>query len=195
MKKTFFSIFTLVFVFCFISLAVFATEGVAHHEVAEMNGKFYTIVADFVLLVLVLYFALARQAREFFSSRSLKIKMTMDESKKVFEEAHKRFEEIEKKLNNVEGEGRALIRQVTDQAELERKRLIVQAREAADKIRDDASRIASVELAKAKSELRAEAVELAANLAQQKIKSSLTNDDQLRLGQEFVGQVKKVVVS
>lgn len=194
MKKTAAAI-QLFLMSALVSGVALASEAGAEHEVAKIDGQFLTIVADFVLLVLLMYFLLTKQARDFFASRSLKIKLFMGDSKKIYNDAHKHFSEIESKLNGVEAEGDALIRSVADQSEQERKRLIVEARTMSQKIKEDARRIADVEVAKARVDLRSEATNLAMQLAEKKIKAQLTSDDQVRLGLDFVSQVKKAVQS
>lgn len=184
---------SLVFLTQFFLFSFQAMAGSVEEHVVQGPDKalIYTVI-NFILLVILLSIGLRRPAKEFFSSKSLKTKMDIDEAKKLYDDAYRRFEEMEAKLKNADRESKEMIHRFKEHAELEKHRLIGQAREFSEKIKMDARRIADHEVQKAKHSLKAEVVRLSADLAAKKIKEELTNDDQVRLGTRFVEEIKKV---
>lgn len=169
---------------------VFAAEG--HEAVARGPDKtFIYAVINFFVLFFLLFFALKKPAREFFAGRALTIKIAIDEAKKTYELARQGLQTLEAKIKNSDAESRELIASVKKQAEVEKDGIVAQAAELAQKIKNDVQEIARQEVVKAKQSLKVEAIEIAANLAADKLKQTLTADDQAQLGQLFATQVQK----
>jgi len=187
-KKILASIFLFIIVI-FWAVQAYAMGGTLTNEGPDL--KFLYGVINFVLLIFLIVYFLKKPAKEYFSSRSLKTKMAVENSKKLYDDAYRRFEEIEAKFNNADVEGKKLIASVRQQADQEKKRIVIQAKETAEKIKRDAERIASQEVVKAKQELKSEAVDLAREIAAQKIKEQITPDIQVRLGKEFISQIQR----
>lgn len=188
MKKAFASIVFLIII-VFWATQVFASGGETTHHGPDL--KFAYVVINFVLLVILLRFFFKNPAKEFFNSRALKTKIAIENSKKLYDEAFRYFEEVKAKLNNADVEGKELLNSVKNQAEQEKLKIIAQAKETSEKIKSDALRIAEQEVVKAKQELKSEAVHLAADIAAQQIKEQITPETQIRLGSEFISQIKK----
>lgn len=180
----------LISVFSFFMAVLLASPAFAAGG-KGMGLSFLWVVINFAILVVGFYFLLRKQAVEFFQSRSLNTKKAVDEAKRFYEESHRKFEEIECRLKNSDVEGKKLIEEIKTQAENEKQRIVTEARNMATKLNADAKKLADQELLRAKNQLQAEAVELAAELAAQKIKASLTDSDQTRLGNDFIQTVQK----
>lgn len=176
--------------FVSLSLVLLATPAFAAGG-KGMGLSFVWVILNFLILAFGLFYLLRNQTKEFFQSRSLNTKMAIDEAKKFYEESHRKFEEIECRLKNADVEGKKLIEDIKTQAENEKQRIVSEARAMGEKINADAKKIADQELIRATNQLQAEAVEMAAELAAQKIKSTLTPADQARLGQNFISTVQK----
>ena len=87
-------------------------------------------------------------------------------------------EEIEEISNAIRREG-----------ELEQKKIIESAKEMAIKIEKDAENAAALEIAKARTELQREAVQLAVELAEDLLKKNFTKEDDARLIDEYIQKV------
>lgn len=165
------------------------------HGASGPGREFVFVLINFALLLMVLYFALRRPAKEFFAARALKIQQHIDESKNLHDEAYRALEEIECKLKNVDVEGKEFLATVKDQAEQEKQSIIAQARDMAEKLKSDTDRKIQGELLRAKMELKAEAAQLASQLAAKEIKDNISADDQVRLGAEFIKRIKTAGLS
>ncbi len=179
----------------FFFWASVAVASGGEHAVHGPDKKFLFVVINFLILALLVVIGTRKPAREFFQTRSLLSKKRLEEAKKLHEEARKQHEEVQTKLKNAESEGKDLIASVKRQAEQEMQAMVAQGHELSEKIKQDAQRMISQEIARARHELKSEAVELAMGLAVQKIKSNLSVEDQVQLGSDFISGVKTVRAS
>lgn len=174
-----------------IPLFATASEGGVHH--APSLWEIIFALTNFTILVGALYFVLRKRSSEFFSSRALNTKLAIENAKKLYDEAYRQFEEIEAKLKNADLEGKKLLQDIKDESESEKQQIVAHAKEIAAKIVADSKMIAKQEVIKAKELLKRESVDLAMGLAQKKIESQITDEDQKRLGASFVQSMQKVV--
>lgn len=173
-------------------LVALANEEGAHHVVQGPDKYFLYALLNFAVLFAALFLALKKPAREFFAGRALTIKQAVDDSKKAYDLANQAFQTLEVKIKNSDAEASELIASVKKQAEIEKNGIVAQATESAEKIKKDVQEIARGEVIKARQILKVEAIEIAAGLAVEKMKQTLTAQDQIQLGQQFVNQVQKV---
>lgn len=183
----------LIFVFGVSALAV---AGSNSHEVAHgPDLKFLYVVINFSILACLLFFGLRKPAGEFFGSRALNAKKRLEEASRLHNEAKNQFELIQSKLANAEMEGKELIKSIKAQAEQERSAIVAHAKDLSQKIQKDTERMINQEVAKARAEIKSEAVEIAMTLAEDKIRKELTSDDHVRLGADFIAGIKTARVS
>lgn len=149
---------------------------------------------NFVVLLIVLFLIAKKPVKEFFKNRSLKWRSKMDEAGKAHEEARRQFEIIETRLKRVDKEKRELLQNFKSEAESEKTKIIEDAHEYARKIEEDAKRIASHEVQKARQMIKEETVRLCDEIVRQKIKTEVTEEDLARLGSSFVTKIQKVGV-
>lgn len=155
-----------------------------------MTLHFIYSVVNFTILVLALYFLLKKPSREFFRKRSTTTRVDIDRARKFYDEAAARYQEIDEKLKNADSEAQQLLNTIRHDGELEKQRILLHAREAAQRIKYDSERIIAQEVKKAKQALKSETTALAMELAAQKIKSGLSVEDQKALSGEFLEEVK-----
>lgn len=193
--KTFFTkTFTFLLPLFFCTATLFASEG-AEHAPLGIDAKFVFTIINFILLFTGLFYFLRKPAAEFFSTRAISTKLEIEKSQKLRDETYRHLEEIEGKLKNVDIEGKELIQSVKNQSEKEKQSMIAEAQEMSKKIKSDTERLAHHELLKAKKELQTQAVKLASELATKKIKEQITSEDHIKLGSDFITQIKKVNIS
>lgn len=146
---------------------------------------------NFVILVIVLFLIARKPTKEFLKKRSFKWSSKMDEARKSNQEERRQLEIIEARLKRVDEEKRELLQNFKSEGELEKVRIIEEARQYASKMEEDAKRIASHEVQKAKQMIKEETVRLCDEIVRQKIKTEVTDADLERLGSRFVAEVQK----
>ncbi|MCK5913087.1 MAG: ATPase, partial [Desulfuromusa sp.] len=75
------------------------------------------------------------------------------------------------------------------EGELEKQKIIENAKAMAVKIEQDAEKAAELEVAKARTQLQREAVQLAVGVAEELLKKNFTKDDDTRLIDEYMQKV------
>lgn len=170
---------------------VAVTTKYAEHAVTGPDGAFVYSGINFVILILFLYFVLKKPVKEFFGNRSVKTKMRLDEVAKVHEEARRWFDAIKLKLKNVDVEKQELIKNFKNEAEQEKVRMMALARQSAQKIEEDAKRIAGHETQKARQMIKEETVRVCEDIVRQKIRQEVTDEDLKKLGSRSVVAVQK----
>jgi F-type H+-transporting ATPase subunit b len=169
-----------------------ATTSHAEHAVPGPDKALLYSGINFVILVVVLFLVARKPAKAFFKNRSFKLRTKMADADKAHREAHRQLEIIEARLKCVDAEKRELIRDFKSEAESEKIKMVQDAREYALKIEEDAKRIASHEVQKAKQLIKEETVRLCDEIVRQKIKTEVTDADLDRLGARFVAEIQKV---
>lgn len=168
-----------------IAAPVFASSG-GHGDATHMDKSFYYTLVNFVIMVAALYFILRRSIKAFFRTRATSTKLEMDKVEKLYNEAYRKYEEIEAMHKNADLEGKKLLDALKHEGEMEKQQIIRKAREMAVQIKFDAERVIKQEVFKAKETLKQETVELVTKLAQGKIESAISSDDQKQLNEEFL---------
>lgn len=129
--------------------------------------------------------------RDALRARALEVRRDLDDAARLKADAAARHEAVSKRLAAIEEEIRDIQGRARSEAEAEERRIAERAREAAVRIADGAQRQIRDEAARAKFELRREAVELAVQLAEGVLKSQVGAVDQKRLAQEFLEAVAR----
>jgi len=143
-------------------------------------------------IFIVLMVRLARSPlRDFLVNRRRLVVDSMEEAARLKAAAERLRNEYEQKAAALDRVRDDLIAEVKAIAEADRKRALVAAEEAAERMRRDAERTARSDLERARQELRAEAAKLAEELAREEVQRRLTEPDRKRLLQEFLARVDK----
>jgi F-type H+-transporting ATPase subunit b len=142
-------------------------------------------------LTLALYLVLKKPAREFFRKRSTHTRLEMEKAKKYYNEAEHKYKDLDVRLKLADTEARKLIDSLKHEGELEKRHIITHAQELAKKIQIDSTKIVQQEVKKAQEILKAETVNLAADLASKHIQTNITAADQTALSGEFVTEMEK----
>jgi F0F1-type ATP synthase membrane subunit b/b' len=141
----------------------------------------------------ILLFVLIRYAgpalRDFFQTRSLQIRESIEGAQAQLEEAEAEIAELRARLAEFEGESGRLVESAAQSAEGERARTLERANATARRIREDAERVADSEIERARQALRAEAARLATELAGQLLRDETTREDDARLVGEFIDEL------
>jgi F-type H+-transporting ATPase subunit b len=92
-------------------------------------------------------------------------------------------------LSQASAEIEGIYIEIRREGELEREKILANAREMAEKIKREARKSAELEVAKARRELRQEAARLAIVTAEEILKKRVTPQDQDRLMSEYMQKV------
>jgi F-type H+-transporting ATPase subunit b len=164
-------------------------EHAADHK-AEMID-FAWRVANFAVLLFILYKLMWKKITVFFSGRREEIKTSLEEAEVVKAEAEKKFKEYDGKIKKAEEEIQNISAMIKAQGEEEKKRIIADAARAAEKMKEDAKARMEQELKKAKNELRLEASELAVQMAEDILKKKVTKEDHESMVREYLDRMVK----
>jgi F-type H+-transporting ATPase subunit b len=167
--------------------SAFAAE--AEHGAAHGSGEGWWLLARHALNLAILAFVLVRFAlpalREFMRQRAEQLREQIDSARRDLELAQRELRQLRAELSRADEEERDLVADAERAAQAEQERLLARSRETADRLRDDARRIADQELERARGVLRAEAAELATQLAADLLRERLDASDDRRLFDEF----------
>ena len=127
----------------------------------------------------------------FLQKRTELIEKTLNEAKEAKEAALKALQEVEGRLKTKDAEIEAILAAAKKSGEQERDRIIAESARLKDKILEQAKTNIEFELKHAKEVIKAEAVELAMELAEKKLKDKLTKEEQERLLDESLGEDRR----
>jgi F-type H+-transporting ATPase subunit b len=169
-------------------LAANAAAAGAEHDAAH-GSEGWWLLARHALNLAILAFVLVRFAlpalREFMRQRADQLREQIDSARRDLDVAQRELRQLRVELSRADEDERDLVADAERAAQAEQERLLARSRETADRLRDDARRIADQELERARGVLRAEAAELATQLAADLLRERLDASDDRRLFDEF----------
>ena len=168
--------------------AAFAA-GDYHVDSSVYLKDFLYRLLNFSIVVAILYYFLRKPIRAGLSGRREDIEKALAEARRAKEEAEAKFAEYDKKLAAATDEIVAITASIRKEAELEKQKIVDNAREQAAKIEQDAEKAAALEVAKARQALQQEASQLAVSIAEDLLKKNVTKDDDSRLIDEYMQKV------
>lgn len=174
-------------------LLALAAPALAASEAGEAHGPNFGMLALHVLNFAFLLWLLNRYARQplldYLAQRSQGIREELDSAQARLREAEQELDGLRTRLASFDSEAARIVATAEQVAEAEKQRTVERARETADRLREDAQRVVQQEIARAKSELRAEAANLSTRLAGELLRDKLEPEDDKRLVQEFVERI------
>ncbi len=142
----------------------------------------------------ILYYLLFRFAKKPISealvNRRNSVMRGMDEAARMKRDAEKRLAEYEAKLKNIDEEVERVRREMREAGELERTRILAEARARRERMERDARLLIEQELKAAREALIAETVEAAVRTAKSALSSQINLGDQQRLADEYLTGLK-----
>jgi F-type H+-transporting ATPase subunit b len=177
-SKIFPVLLTGLFILTVTSLA-FASGGGEEHT--PLWKEYMWKIFNFLLLIAVLYKFAKKPFADFLQKRSETIAKTLQEAKAAREAAEKALKAVEERLRTKDAEIEAILSAAKRSGEQERNAIIEESARLKEKILEQAKSNIEFELKNAKEVIKAEAVELAMELAEKKLKDKLTKDEQEKL--------------
>jgi F-type H+-transporting ATPase subunit b len=177
----------LIFHFALVSL-VFGAEGGEAHE--SLFKAYRWQVLNFVILVAVLVYFMNKPLKEFLRKRTEIIEKSLKEAKEAKELAERALAEVEERLKLKDREMEEILARARLSAEKEQDLLVQQGEQMKEKILEQAKNNIDYELRLAKEAIKAEAVEVAMELAEKKLKEKLTREEQIKLIEESLRRME-----
>jgi F-type H+-transporting ATPase subunit b len=188
MKKTISSI-AAIFVLLVAAGVVFAAEAEGGHNSTELLKGLGLKTFNFVVLVGFLYWLLASKIKDFFSGRRVEIKESLEKAVERKAEAEKKYREYSEKLDKASVEIDGIFEMIKAQGIAEKQKIIEDAEKAAKKMKEDAHTRIEQELKGASDQLKAQAVQLSVQMAEEILKRSITAQDHEAMVEEYMNKV------
>jgi len=176
-----------IFSITFASYA-FGSGGGEEEHGSVLKGYIYKII-NFLILVIILFKFGKKPLGDFLKKRTELIEKTLNEAKEAKEAALKALREAEGRLKTKDAEVEAILAAGKRSGEQERDRIIEEGGKLKQKILEQAKTNIDFELKHAKEAIKAEAVELAMELAEKKLKDKLTKEEQVKLLDESLAKI------
>ena len=173
-----FTVFNLA-VAAFVYASSGGGEG-AEHAAPWWKDYIWKII-NFLLLVVILFKFAKKPMQNFFQKRTELIEKTLNEAKEAKAISLKALQEVETRLKAKDAEIEAILAASKKSGEQERASIIAESDRLKAKILAQAKTNIEYELKHAKEAIKAEAVELAMELAEKKLKEKMTKEEQEKL--------------
>lgn len=172
-----------------LSSFVYASGGEHHADGGVLLKDFLYRVLNFSIVVAILVYFLTKPLKKGLAGRREEIEKALSEAKKAKEDAEAKFAEYDRKLAQATEEIAEISDAIRREGELEKQKIIANAKAMAKQIEQDAGKAAELEVAKARQVLQREAVQLAVGIAEELLKKNFTKDDDARLIDEYMQKV------
>jgi F-type H+-transporting ATPase subunit b len=173
--------------FCFAGISAASSE----HE-SESKGWVATDtykVMNFAVLAIGLFLLLKKPASQALNSRIKGIKDQLGELEEKKKAAENQLAEYNEKFSNLEQEAEKLIEDYIRQGNEAKARIIEEAKQAAEKLEEQARRNIEHEFKRVKFELQQEILEKALQKSEEIIINKITAKDQEKLVDEYLDKV------
>ena len=174
-------------IFCILNLIfvsiIFASSAgeEAHHSLVKEYA--FKIINFVVIFGIVIYFA-RKPIKNMLKQRTEMIEKSLKEATEAKELAQKALQEVQTRIQTKDKEIEEIIAVSKRSGEQERERIIEESNRLKEKLFEQAKVNIEYELKGAKEAIKAEAVEIAMELAEKKIKEKLTKEEQEKLLKE-----------
>jgi F-type H+-transporting ATPase subunit b len=186
-----FSVKLFVPVLAFVLLMALDTHAATGGD--EGHGKdlvdFAWRVVNMIVLVGFLYWLLAQKIKEFFVGRREGIKSSLEQAGIAKEEAEHKYNEYTNKLEKATEEIAGISDMIRAQGLAEKERIIEDARKVAEKMKEDTQARVEQELKQAGNLLRAEAVKLSVEMAEELLKRNIKAADHDAMVKDYLDKV------
>lgn len=170
---------------------VFASGGGGGHEAAPRGWEATDTyrVFNFVVLAVAVYLAARKPVANALSSRIKGIKEQLEELEAQKVAAEKELAVYSEKLSLLDKEAETIVAEYIRQGEEAKKKILEEAKAAAEKLEEQAGRNIEHEFKNAKMKLKEEVISQALVKAEALLKETITSEDQDRLVDEYLDKV------
>ncbi len=176
----------------FVLLAATAFASGGHGEEAASPFTPWVLlwrVINTIALIGILIYFLSTPLKTFFGERKAQIQKDLDDANAQRAKAEEELKEYQKKLAGMEGELEKMRAELKKVGAAESEKVVANADRLAEGMVEAAKLAADQEVRKAKAALKAEAVELAVELAEALVREKINEGDHKRLVEEYLDKV------
>lgn len=162
-------------------------------EGAEPNllkAYFWAIVNFLILISLLVFMMKKMDIKGYFRKRTELIEQSLKEAREAKELAQKALAEVEERLKVKDSEIEEILKAARDSGERESGRLTEEGDKLKARILEQTRNNIDFEVKKAKEAIKQEAVEIAMELAEKKLKGKLTKEEQMKLLEESIAKIE-----
>jgi F-type H+-transporting ATPase subunit b len=159
-------------------------------EPSLFKAYFWAIV-NFLILVFLLVFMMKKMdIKGYFRKRTELIEQSLKEAREAKELARKALAEVEERLKIKDTEIEEILRTARESGEREAGRLAEEGDKLRARILEQTRSNIDFEVKSAKEAIKQEAVEIAMELAEKKLKGKLTREEQMKLLEESIAKIE-----
>jgi F-type H+-transporting ATPase subunit b len=173
-----------------------AAHGAGHAETAghaagiPMSVTYQVI--NFVIYIALLVYFLRNPIRNFFKNREQLYKQALVKGESARRDAEKKKRDIQQQLRALEASSDDSLDNARAEATALKLQIQQEGEELSARLREEAERSTTIEIARAKTQLREEMLTQSVALARKLLEDKIAEPDQKRLQSEFVGKIDEV---
>jgi len=176
--------------FLIFAAVAFASEGGGEESTSVLKAYLWPVI-NFLILVAVMIFMLKKMdIKGFFKKRTELIEQSLREAREAKELAQKALAEVEERLKVKDTEMEQILAGAKQSGENEKARLIEEGDKLKARILEQAKTNIDYEVKRAKESIKEEAVEIAMELAEKKLREKLSKEEQLKLLEESLAKIE-----
>jgi F-type H+-transporting ATPase subunit b len=172
------------------SVTVFAVEGGGEHHPSIFEMYLWPVINFLILVAIIIYVVKKMDIKGYFRKRTELIELSIREAREAKELAQKALSEVEERLKIKDSEIAAIIAGAGRSGENEKARLLEDGDKLKERILEQAKTNIDFEVKRAKESIKREAVEIAMELAEKKLKEKMSKDEQLKLLEESLAKIE-----
>lgn len=184
-----YSLFTIHF-FLVLGSVAFASAGGGEEHPSVVKAYFWPVINFLILVFVMIYVMKKMDIKGFFKKRTELIEQSLREAREAKELAQKALAEVEERLTVKDTELAGIIAGAKQSGENEKARLIEEGDKLKARILEQAKTNIDYEVKRARESIKEEAVEIAMQLAEKKLKEKLSKDEQLKLLEESLTKIE-----
>jgi F-type H+-transporting ATPase subunit b len=171
------------------TLAIASSAGEEAHP--SLLKTYAPAILNFLILVALLVFMMKKMdIKGYFRKRTELIEQSLKEAREAKELAQKALAEIEERLKVKDKEVADIVTAAQESGEREKIRLVEEGEKLKARILEQTKNNIAFELKTAKEAIKQEAVDIAMELAEKKLKGKLTKEEQMRLLEESISKIE-----
>jgi F-type H+-transporting ATPase subunit b len=171
------------------SVSALAVEGSGEHP-SIFQMYLWPVINFLILLAILTYVIKKMDIKGYFRKRTELIEQSIREAREAKELAQKALSEVEERLKIKDSEIASIIAGAGQSGEKEKARLLEEGDRLKARILEQAKTNIDYEVKRAKESIKQEAVEIALELAEKKLKEKLSKDEQLKLLEESLTKIE-----
>jgi F-type H+-transporting ATPase subunit b len=178
--------------YCIVLTASFAmASGGGEAAPKSLLATYAPAILNFLILVGLLVFMMKKMdIKGYFKKRTELIEQSLKEAREAKELAMKALAQVEERLKIKDKEMEEILSAARESGEREKARIVEEGARLKDRILEQTKNNIDFEVKLAKETIKKEAVEIAMELAEKKLKQRLTKEEQIKLLEESLVKIE-----